>query len=164
MGEKKEENMPVKKLIDFLEENQVKFTRIIHSTAYTAQVIAHRAHISGNVLAKTIILKDPEEKFVMVVVPANYQIEMDKISNIYGKELKLSSEEEFYRLFPGCETGGMPPFGNLFGLPVYVSKTLANSKEIAFNAGNHRELLQMSFADFNQLVKPTIAAFSRKRS
>ena len=156
--------MPLKKLIDFLEENQVKFTRIIHSTAYTAQVIAHRAHISGNMLAKTIILKDPEGKYIMAVVPANYQIDMDKISAVHGKKLELADEEEFCKLFPGCETGGMPPFGNLFGLPVYASKTLAGSNEIAFNAGNHRELLQLSFEDYNRLVKPTIAVFSRKRS
>jgi Ala-tRNA(Pro) deacylase len=156
--------MPLKKLIDFLEENEVRFTRIIHSTAYTAQVIAHRAHISGNVLAKTIILKSPEDEFLMAVVPANYQIDLDKISEIHGKKLVLASEDEFEKLFPGCETGGMPPFGNLFDLPVYVSETLAKSDEIAFNAGNHKELLQMHFADFNRLTKPTIAAFSRKRS
>ena len=155
--------MPLKKLIDFLEENQVKFTRIIHSTAYTAQVIAHRAHISGNMLAKTIVLKDPEEKFVMAVLPANYQIDISKLSKIHGKKLDLATEDEFRRLFPGCETGGMPPFGNLFNLTVYASESLAKSEEIAFNAGNHRELLQMGFSDFKNLVKPEIASFSRKR-
>jgi len=155
--------MPLKKLIDFLEENQVKFTRIIHSTAYTAQVIAHRAHISGNMLAKTIVLKNPENKFIMAVVPANYKIDLAGISEICGETLDLATEDEFRQLFPGCETGGMPPFGNLFGLPVCVSETLAKSEEIAFNAGNHRELLQMSFSDFNDLVKPKIAAFSHKR-
>ena len=112
--------MPLQKLIDFLEENQVKFTRLIHSTAYTAQVIAHRAHISGNMLAKTIVLKDTDGQFVMAVLPANYQIELEKISEIHGKTLELASEDEFRKLFPGCETGGMPPFGNLFGLPVYL--------------------------------------------
>lgn len=155
--------MPLQKLIDFLEENQVKFTRIIHSTAYTAQVIAHRAHISGNMLAKTIVLKTPEDKFIMAVVPANYQIDLEKISEVYGKPLDLASEDEFRKLFPCCETGGMPPFGNLFGLPVYVSETLAKSEDIAFNAGNHRELLQIHFTDFKKLVNPSIAAFSRKR-
>ncbi len=155
--------MPLKKLIDFLESKEVRFTRIIHSTAYTAQVIAHRAHISGNMLAKTIILKDPEDKSIMAVVPANYQIDLDKISEIYGKKLALATETEFERLFPGCETGGMPPFGNLFGLPVYVSESLAKAEEIAFNAGNHRELLQMTFEDFNRLVQPNVATFSRKR-
>ncbi len=155
--------MPLKKLIDFLEENQVKFTRIIHSTAYTAQVIAHRAHISGNVLAKTIVLKDPDGKFVMAVVPANYQIDLEKISELYGKTLELATENEFEELFPCCETGAMPPFGNLFDLPVYVSETLAKSEDIAFNAGNHRELLQVHFTDFKNLVKPNIAEFSRQR-
>lgn len=155
--------MPLKKLIDFLEDNQVKFTRIIHSTAYTAQVIAHRAHISGNFLAKTIVLRDPDGKFIMTVVPANYQIDLEKISDIHGKPLELATEDEFEELFPCCETGAMPPFGNLFGLPVYVSESLAKSDEIAFNAGNHRELLQLSFSDFYDLVKPKIGAFSRKR-
>lgn len=156
--------MPLKKLIDYLEENQVKFTRIIHSTAYTAQVIAHRTHISGNVLAKTVMLKNPQQKFIMGVIPANYQVDLDKLSEIHGEKLELATEDEFEKLFPGCETGGMPPFGNLFDLPVYVSESLSQTQEIAFNAGNHRELLQMSFDDFNRLVKPKVAAFSRKRS
>jgi Ala-tRNA(Pro) deacylase len=155
--------MPLQKLIDYLEENQVKFTRIIHSTAYTAQVIAHRAHISGNMLAKTIVLKSPANKFVMAVVPANYQIDLEKISGLFGEALDLASEDEFRKLFPGCETGGMPPFGNLFDLPVYVSETLAKSEDIVFNAGNHRELLQLHFSDYKKLANPTIAPFSRKR-
>ncbi|MGE5342611.1 MAG: aminoacyl-tRNA deacylase [Candidatus Omnitrophota bacterium] len=155
--------MPLQRLIDYLEKNQVKFTRIIHSTAYTAQVIAHRAHISGNILAKTIVLKDSDNQYLMAVLPANFQIEVDRLANIHGKPLELATEDEFRALFPGCETGGMPPFGNLFDLPVYVSESLAKTEEIVFNAGNHRELLQMHFEDFNRLVKPTIAVFSRKK-
>lgn len=156
--------MPLKKLIDYLEENQIQFTRIIHSTAFTAQIIAHRAHISGNYLAKTVILKTNDLKFIMAVIPANYQIDLKKISEIYGESLELASEEEFRNLFPGCETGAMPPFGNLFDLPVYVSETLSCTEEIAFNAGNHRELLQLKCADFKNLVNPTIAAFSKKKT
>ena len=156
--------MPLTKLIEFLEGNNVQFTRIIHSTAYTAQVIAHRAHISGKVLAKTIVLKSGKGVFVMAVVPANYQVDLDKISEVHGDDLSLATEREFEKLFPGCETGGMPPFGNLFDLPVYVSKTLSECNEIAFNAGNHRELLQMPFEDYKRLVKPVIAEFSRKQS
>ncbi len=155
--------MPLQKLIDYLEENQVKFTRIIHSTAYSAQVIAHRAHISGNMLAKSIVLKDTDNNYVMAVVPANYQVDLDELAHFHHKPLDLATEEEFRSLFPGCETGGMPPFGNLFSLPVYVSKSLARNEDIVFNAGNHRELLQIHFNDFNDLVKPTIAEFSRKR-
>ena len=156
--------MPLEKLLDFLEENNVKFKKIIHSKAYTAQVIAHHAHISGNMLAKTVVLKDPDGKFMMAVVPANYQVNIEEISDVCGKELQMATEDEFTKLFPCCETGAMPPFGNLFGLPVCVSETLSRSEEIAFNAGDHKELLQMSFADFVRLVKPVIAQFSRKRS
>lgn len=156
--------MPLQKLMDYLEENQVKFTRIIHSTGYSAQVIAHRAHISGNVLAKTVILKNTDGKFLMAVVPANYQVDLEKLSAIHGEQLELATEEEFEKLFPGCETGGMPPFGNLFDMPVYISDSLGQTEEIAFNAGNHRELLQMSFEDFTRLVKPKTADFSRKKN
>lgn len=156
--------MPLEKLIDFLEENKVKFTRIIHSKAYTAQVIAHRAHISGNMLAKSVVLKDSDRNFVMAVVPANYQVNLKEISEFFGRDLTLATESEFSNLFPCCETGAMPPFGNIFGLPVFVSETLAQSSEIAFNAGNHKELLSMSFEDYNRLAKPVIARFSRKRS
>lgn len=156
--------MPLQKLMDYLEENQVKFTRIIHSTGYSAQVIAHRAHISGNVLAKTVILKNPEGKFLMAVVPANYLVDMEKLSAIHGEQLELATEEEFEKLFPGCEVGGMPPFGNLFDMPVYISDSLGQTEEVAFNAGNHRELLQMSFEDFTRLVKPKTADFSRKKN
>ena len=155
--------MLLKKLIDFLEENQVQFTRIIHSTAFSAQMIAHRAHISGNCLAKTVILKNADNQFIMVVLPANYQVNIKEISQIGGQDLSLASEAEFRNLFPGCETGSMPPFGNLFGLPVYVSKSLSCREEIAFNAGNHKELLQLNFSDFMDLVKPTVAAFSIKK-
>lgn len=156
--------MPLKKLIEYLEQETIHYTRIIHSAAYTAQVIAHRAHISGNVLAKTIVLKDPDQKFLMAVIPANYQVDMEKISTLYGKNVQLSSEEEFENLFPGCETGGMPPFGNLFGLPVYVSEPLPKNEEISFNAGNHRELLQMSFSDYRRLARPIIGDFARHRN
>ncbi len=155
--------MPLEKLIDFLEDNKVKFTRIIHSKAYTAQVIAHRAHISGNMLAKSVVLKDSDGKFIMAVIPANYQVNLKEISEFIGKGLILATESEFSNLFPCCETGAMPPFGNIFNLPVYVSETLASSNEIAFNAGNHKELLQMSFEDYKRLAKPVIARFSRKR-
>ena len=94
--------MPLEKLIDFLEENNVKFTRIIHSKAYTAQVIAHRAHISGNMLAKTVVLKDQEGEFVMAVVPANYQVNLKEISAFFGKDLVLRAvayEHANLRLF-----------------------------------------------------------------
>ena len=154
--------MPLKRLIEYLDENHIRYTRIIHSPAYSAQVIAHRAHISGNELAKTIILKTADERFVMAVVPANYQIDVKKISDMYGAQLTLAAEDDFDCLFPGCETGAMPPFGNLFDLPVFVSETLADQSDIAFNAGNHRELLQMTFEDYDHLVHPKIGKFSRK--
>lgn len=156
--------MPLQKLMEYLEGNQVKFTRIIHSSGYSAQVIAHRAHISGNMLAKTVVCKDAGGKFLMAVVPANCMVDMEKLSSIHGEQLELATEDEFSNLFPGCEIGGMPPFGNLFDMPVYVSDSLGKTQEIAFNAGNHMELLQMAYDDFTRLVKPKTADFSVKKN
>ena len=76
------------------------------------------------------------------------------LAHIPGQE--LATETEFRDRFPDCETGAMPPFGNLYGMDVFADETLTLDKEIAFNAGSHRELLRMSFADFRDLVKPAL--------
>ena len=74
----------------------------------------------------------------------------------------LATEPEFKNLFPECELGAMPPFGNLYDLPVFVAEPLTKNNEIAFNAGTHTELIRLSFADYERLVKPRIFRFSWK--
>jgi Ala-tRNA(Pro) deacylase len=72
------------------------------------------------------------------------------------KRQELATEPEFMQMFPDCEIGAMPPFGNLFGMKVYVSEALAEDDEIAFNAGYLTELVRMKYADFERLVKPSV--------
>jgi Ala-tRNA(Pro) deacylase len=79
------------------------------------------------------------------------------------KDAELASEREFKQHFPDCETGAMPPFGNLYGIPVYVDETLTEDDEIAFNAGSHRELIRMMYTDFDRLVRPEVMNFSSAR-
>ena len=69
---------------------------------------------------------------------------------------------QFRDRFADCEVGAMPPFGNLYGLKVYVDETLTQDKEIAFNAGTHLELIKLAYADFANLVQPTVLRFSRR--
>jgi Ala-tRNA(Pro) deacylase len=152
--------MPSKKLKSFLDENKIKYVSIQHSSAYTAQEIAAIAHIPGKDLAKTVIIKI-DGKMAMAVLPASYKVSFDNLKNFVGaKEVRLAYEQEFIDKFPDCEVGAMPPFGNIYGMEVFVAESLAEDEEIAFNACNHTELIKMSFSDFEKLVKPKRIKFS----
>jgi Ala-tRNA(Pro) deacylase len=156
--------MPIQKLRQFLDENQVKYIVITHSKAYTSQGVAASAHISGNELAKTVMLKKDGE-LCMAVLPASRQVDLAKAAQFTNsREVALASEREFKDRFPDCEVGAMPPFGNLYGLRVYVDTSLTRDKEIAFNAGSHLELIQLAYNDFERLVEPTIADFATRSS
>lgn len=150
--------MPAKKIKDFLESHNVKFSTINHSPAYTSQETAEASHISGKHLAKTVIIK-VNGKLAMAVLPGNEHVNFAVLREVTGAaKVDLAAESEFKDKFPECELGAMPPFGNLYGLPVYVSSHLGNYDRIIFNAGSHSELIQMSYLDFEKLVKPNILA------
>ncbi len=148
--------MPSQKLRNFLDENQTKYVLIVHSPAYTAQEIAASAHVPGKQLAKTVILK-LDGKLAMCVMPADQKVDFEKCKDqMNAEQVELASEEEFKYAFPGCEIGAMPPFGNLYNIPVFVCKTLQQNNEIAFSAGSHRELIKLNYKDFERLVKPRV--------
>ena len=152
--------MPTQRLKEFLDENKVKYVAISHSQAFTAQEIAASAHIPGRQLAKTVIVILNGD-MAMAVLPATDHVDLRLLKNAAGaKKAKLAGEKEFKDLFPDCEIGAMPPFGNLYDLGVYVAASLAEGEEIAFNAGSHTELIKMAYADFERLVKPKVAELS----
>ncbi len=154
--------MPAKKVKEFLDQNNIRYLTIIHSIAYTAQEIAAAAHIKGKGFAKTVLIKT-DGKLAMCVLPASYKIDFDLLKEALRKEdVRLSNEQEFKDKFPGCEVGAMPPFGNLYGVDVYVAASLVEDEEIAFNAGSHTEIIRMQYSDFERLVKPKILRFSAK--
>lgn len=147
--------MPVTRLKDFLDKENVKYVTIGHSPAFTAQEIAERAHIPGKELAKVVMVKIDGE-LAMVVVPASTHVKLGHLKEALGAdEVELASEYEFKDSFPDCETGAMPPFGNLYGLKVFVSQALREDDEIAFNAGSHSELIRLPYTEFERLVNPT---------
>jgi Ala-tRNA(Pro) deacylase len=152
--------MPVKKLKEYLDKNNIKYVTIRHSQAYNAQRIAASAHIPGNELAKTVMVKI-DGKMAMAVLPASFRINFDTLKLMIGaNQIELADELEFKYLFPDCEVGAMPPFGNLYDMDVYVAEKLREDEEIVFNAGNHNELIRMTYDDFEKLVKPHILRFS----
>lgn len=151
--------MVLKSLCDYLDREQVRYAVISHSPAFTAQEIAAASHVSGRELAKTVILRIDDE-LAMAVLPASLHVDPDQLAELTGaSRVELANEADFRGRFPGCETGAMPPFGQLFGLPVYVARELTEDDSIAFNAGSHTELIQMHYADFERLVRPRVLAF-----
>jgi Ala-tRNA(Pro) deacylase len=96
-------------------------------------------------------------RMTMVVLPASDKIDLQLLKKLLGaSKTELASEPEFKQSFPDCEIGAMPPFGNLYGIPVFVTDRLKENAEIAFNAGTHTEVMKLDFAAFERLVKPTV--------
>lgn len=152
--------MPVRKLKEFLDRNEVPYTVLSHSPAFTAQEVAAVAHVSGRDFAKTVMIRLDGE-MAMAVLPANRKVIIEELREITGcDQVKLANEEEFQALFPECEVGAMPPFGNLYGMEVFVAPALAEEREIAFNAGTHTEVMKLAYADFERLVQPRVMSFS----
>lgn len=147
------------KLKEFLDHHHIPYEVRSHPQRFTAQEVAEVEHVPGTEVAKAVVLRAGKE-YLMVVVPAPFRVDIARVREVSGKaNLHLATEEEFTPLFPGCEPGAMPPFGNLFGIPVWVDEVLAKQKEIIFNAGNHEQTVHMAYADFARLVQPTVLAF-----
>lgn len=152
--------MPVKALKQFLDANRVKYVSIIHSPAYTAQEVAQSVDMPGREMAKVVII-ELDGTMSMAVLPAIRKVVVQDVRDVTGcEDVKFASEAGFKDRFPDCEAGGMPPFGNLYGMDVYVSEELAANKEIAFNAGSHVEVIRVNYDDFERLVKPKVLAFT----
>ena len=152
--------MTTAKLRNLLDQEQIRYITIQHSPAYTAQEIAASAHIPGKELAKTVIAKI-NEKLTMLVLPASSKVHLKHLSELLGtKNVELVPESEFENAFPECELGAMPPFGNLYDMDTYVDKSLEEDEEIAFNAGNHSELIKLAYKDYVRLVKPEVISFT----
>lgn len=156
--------MTLASLTQFLDAHNIQYVVISHSPAYTAQGIAGLSHISGKELAKTVIVR-LDGNLAMAVLPANYHVDLTALRRgANAKAIALASEEEFQDRFPECETGAMPPFGHRYGMSVFADESLERDKEIAFNAGTHRELIRMSWQDYKALAAPTILRFAAGRT
>lgn len=140
----------------YLDEQGVKYITLRHSAAYSAHELAAMLHVADRELAKTVIVKVDGEP-VMIVLPANRRIDFHLLKDELGaKTVDMASEDEISDLLPDCELGAMPPFGNLFGLPVYVARPLTADEEIVFNDGTFATAIRMGYDDFDRLVQPQV--------
>lgn len=149
-----------KRLEKYLQEEGVWFASMTHPVAYTAQEVAAAQHVPGKQLAKVVLI-DVDGQLVMLVLPASYRVDFPKLkSALKAKKVRLAREEEFGGTFTDCEVGAMPPFGNLYDLPVHVDSSLGGVPEIVFKVGSHTTSMKVRFADYKKLVKPKIADFA----
>ena len=150
------------RLEGYLRENRVPFETQHHPRAVTAQEVAASEHVPGKMLAKTVMIL-ADGQMVMLALPATYQVDLDKAAAMLGVgEARLAEEEEFEDTFPDCEVGAMPPFGNLYDVPVYVEESLTEDETIVFRSGTHTDTMSVKYSDFERLVEPTVAGFARR--
>jgi Ala-tRNA(Pro) deacylase len=143
----------------YLREKGVPYQNQHHARAISAQEVAATEHVPGRMFAKTVIVTpDDEQSMVMLVLPAPSHVNPLKASAAMGvSEVHLADEERFADTFPDCEVGAMPPFGNLYDVPVYVDRALVEDETIVFRSGTHTDTMSVSYADFEKLVRPTVA-------
>jgi Ala-tRNA(Pro) deacylase len=154
--------MLVERVLRLLETGGVAFETLPHREAYTAQGVAAAAHVSGWMLAKVLIVRAPGEGPVMVALPASCRLDLATLARVLGRQsVSLVAESEMKDLFPDCEAGAMPPFGQLYGMPVWVDACFPKAGEFAFQAGNHHEVVRMRYAEYERLARPVVAEFCR---
>jgi Ala-tRNA(Pro) deacylase len=148
--------MVASRLLRLLDESAVQYTTIRHPSTFTSKQLAATLHAARDEIAKATIVRSPAG-YAMAVLPASYQLDLKAMARAWGvPSAVLATEPELARLFPGCETGAIPPFGQLFGMPVYVDGRLTDDKWITFCAGRHDEAIKMSYAEYEKIVNPIV--------
>lgn len=147
---------------NFLQNRDVDYEVIRHELAYTAQETAAADDVSGYEFAKTVIVTDGQEHY-MLVLPAPFDVDMEGASDLIGQEVRLASEEETEPLFPECEVGAEPPFGSAFHMLTFMDESMEGEDHIVFRGGNHEKTIKMSTADYIQVEEPTVGEFAVPR-
>jgi Ala-tRNA(Pro) deacylase len=149
------------RLTEFLKQSGVKYRLIHHPVAYTAQELAAIEHVKGRQHAKVVVVKAGNE-YVMLVLPADHRIELERVAEVTGQAATLATEDELRTLFPDCEPGTMAPFGHLYGLRTLVDESLVSAGNIVFEAGTHADAVRMEYADYERLARPILRKYAIK--
>jgi Ala-tRNA(Pro) deacylase len=147
------------RLLQFLNQSQVKYQILHHPEAFTAQELAAIEHVKGKNHAK-VVMATAAGKPVMLVLPATHRVDLDQLSTLAGKPATLATEAQFKELFPDCAVGTMPPFGHLYGVPTYIERSLTEDTLVVFEAGTHSDAIKMNCADYARLAKGTVGDFA----
>lgn len=150
------------RLESFLQDRGAHFEVDEHRETFTAQSTAQVEHVPGKHFVKVVMVK-ADGDLVMMCVPAPHAVDLDEAAEVLDADsVSLASEEEFRDVFADCDVGAMPPFGNLYDVPVWVDQALTEDDWIVFNACSHTRAIRMAFDEFERLVQPRVARFSRR--
>ena len=145
---------------DYLENKHVHFVIRSHKPSFDSQHLAAREHVSGMDVAKPVIVK-ADGKFYMCVLSACCKVDMELLREQIGaEEIRLANEYELAHLFPDCQLGAEPPFGNMYDMPTLMDQALSPDDYIVFQADRHDMAIEMQMKDYHKIVKPKILSFS----
>ncbi len=151
----------LERLLKYLDDNRVPYLHTVHEPVYTARELAAVEHVPPRDVAKVVVFHS-ERGYAMAVLPADKLLDLKELrSTLVLSHVRLANEQELAELFPDCELGAMPPFGNLFGLRVYVDQDLNAENLIAFNGGTHDDVIEIHYRDFERLVNPRVMPLAR---
>jgi Ala-tRNA(Pro) deacylase len=147
-------------ITDFLDQNRVDYQVFTHRPAYSSQHLAAEEHVSGMNVAKPVIVQADGE-YYMCVLPACCKIDLEQLRlALNASEIHLADEQEMAELFPDCELGAEPPFGNLYGLRTLMDKSLRSDPYLLCQAGKHEQAIRIHLRDYQMLVQPQMIDFS----
>jgi Ala-tRNA(Pro) deacylase len=154
----------LRRCIGYLKQNGIRYSHSVHPPAYTAREAASADRMPAHAMMKTVVYSG-DNGYGMLLLPADCAADFDEVRRLLGlTEIRLATEAQLAALFPECEVGAMPPFGNLFNVPVLLDEGLASAEFFGFTAGTHRDVLHVSGADFHALVNPLVASFALKEA
>ena len=136
----------------YLAAESIQYDVIPHEPTVSSTRTAEACRISGNCLAKGIVLRRGSSDYMLAVLPASHHIHLADLRDQFGGNVQMAKETEVDPLFPDCVHGAVPPIGQCYGLPLVVDDSLETQPQVYMEAGDHETLIRMSHAQFAHLT------------
>ena len=158
----RERRSGLSKIKSYLHDHGIVYRIHHHPDIFSASELAESLHVIREAVAKVVIIR-ADRRYFMMVLPSHLHMNFHRLARLLKVgHVSLATEQELETLFPDCEVGAMPPFGNLYGLPVYVDVSLNQEPRIYFAAGTHRDVIELRYEDFGRLVNPHVGVFAAR--
>ncbi len=143
------------KLKEYLQQQGIEYRVVSHPHSQYSMETAEKAHVSGDALAKGVLVKD-DDGYLLVVLPADFHIELKSLQRLLGQEVSMVDEPTLAEVFADCELGAVPPIGMAYGIKTLwdPESSLGKLDEVFFEAGDHQTLVKMSGEHFHELMAP----------
>jgi len=137
---------------DYLESHRVVFDVLEHPHTDSTLRTAEAAHISGDQLAKPVLLGD-DSSYLLAIIPATHRLELDRLNQVMARSLEMIEEDEMEATFSDCEKGAIPAIGDAYGIDTVLDTSLSHQSDVYFESGDHEHLIHMTGEDFRHLME-----------